>query len=160
MGKKVLTIELKEAESVLNEEGEYEVRYINAEKHPAFLTHRALASGRNDGLTKSSLISELVRLNAMTDESGDIAPEKLTEEQAEGLDAERYLPVIYLGLKGANKNFKLSYEEFQDRYHADLTQILTDYSELIEGYISEDPNAFKKGLEKSTSKKSKKASKK
>jgi hypothetical protein len=151
MGIKIHSIELKDYE-VVEVEGEFEKRYINPKKYPAFLTHRALAKGRNQGITNSSLISELLKLNSLSGEDGKINAENISPEQAELLDNEKYLPVIYLGIIGANKSSEMSYEDFLDKYHGDIEQTINDYVALIQPYIQENPNQFKSALEASTKK--------
>jgi hypothetical protein len=153
MGMKVSTIVLKDVEVVELEDGSFEKRFINPKKYPAFLTNRSLAAGRNLGITKSSLIGELVKLQSLSGENGELDMKDVTPEQADLIDAENYLPVIYLGIKGANKSLELSYEEFLDKYHEDIEQVLNDYVDLIMPYLQQNSNEFKKGLEKSTSKK-------
>lgn len=157
MAIKISTIELKEVEIIELEDGSHEKRYVNPKKYPAFLTNRSLAKGKNMGITKSSLISELVEIQGLVGNKGEIDAENLTVEQAEIMDSEKYLPVIYLGIVGANKNLNLSFDEFLDLYHGDFEQILNDYVELVMPYIQANPNKFKKGLEQSTKKKQKKA---
>jgi hypothetical protein len=153
MGIKVSTITLKDVDIVELEDGSFEKRFVNPKKYPAFLTNRSLATGRNLGITKSSLISELVKMRSLTDKDGELDMENITPEQADLIDTENYLPVIYLGIKGANKSLELSYEEFLDKYHEDIEQVLNDYVNLIMPYLQQNSNEFKKGLEKSTSKK-------
>jgi hypothetical protein len=153
MGIKVSTITLKELEMIELENGEFEGRYVNPKKYPAFLTHRSLAKGRNEGITKSSLISELIKMNSLRGKDGEIDTENLTPEQAEHIDTDKYLPVIYLGIMGANKSLDLSYEDFLDKYSGDLEQIMQDYIALIVPYLQQDSNQFKAGLVSSTSKK-------
>lgn len=153
MGIKITAIELKEVEVVELEDGTFEKRFINPKKYPAFLTNRSLATGRNLGITKSSLIGELVKLNGLAGKDGKIDPENLTSEQADLIDAENYLPVIYLGIIGANKSIELTYDDFLDKYQGDIEQVLQDYMNLVMPYIQENSNEFRKGFEKSTSKK-------
>ncbi|MGF3103651.1 hypothetical protein [Rossellomorea sp. DUT-2] len=153
MGIKVSTITLKELEMTQLENGEFEGRYVNPKKYPAFLTHRSLAKGRNEGITKSSLISELIKMNSLRGEDGEIDTENLSSEQAEHIDTDKYLPVIYLGIIGANKSLDLSYEDFLDQYPGDLEQIMQDYIALIIPYLQQDSNQFKAGLVNSTKKK-------
>jgi hypothetical protein len=62
LGTKVSAIELKDVEVIELEDGSFEKRYINPKKYPAFLTNRSLAKGRNLGITKSSILSELIRM--------------------------------------------------------------------------------------------------
>ncbi|WP_078430484.1 hypothetical protein [Alkalihalobacterium alkalinitrilicum] len=160
MGIKVSTIELKEIDVIQLEDGTFEKRFINVKKYPAFLTNRALATGRNMGITKTSLITELILIQGLLGPEDDIDTENLTTEQAEAIDFSRYLPVIYLGIIGANKKLDLSYDDFLDQYHGDFEETLNDYIALVEPYISQNPNEFKKGLEQSTKKKRKKAKRK
>lgn len=159
MGIKISTIELKETEVVELEDGTFEKRFINPKKYPAFLTNRSLATGKNLGITKSSLISELVKMKSLIGDDNEMDIDNLTSEQAEIIDVENYLPVIYLGIVGANKKSELTYEDFLDLYNGDIEQVLNDYMNLVMPYIQENQNEFKKGLEKSTSKKSAKAKK-
>jgi len=157
MGVKISAIELKEVEIVELEDGTFEKRFINPKRYPAFLTHRSLARGQQLGITKTSLISELIKMNQLVDSDGNIDMDNITPEQAEIIDIEKYLPVIYLGVIGANKALQLSYDDFLNLYHADMEKIMIDYIELVMPYIDDNPNEFKKGLEQSTKKKRKKA---
>ncbi|MCP3742797.1 hypothetical protein [Rossellomorea sp. BNER] len=160
MGIKINTIVLKDIEIIELENGDFEKRYINPKKYPAFITNRSLATGRNLGITKTSLISELIIMKGVFPGDGEINIDDIKPEQAVLLDSERYLPTIYLGLIGANKDLELSYEEFLDRYHGDIEQILNDYVGLVAPFVQENSNEFAKGLKKSTStKKSGKAKK-
>ncbi|TLS37737.1 hypothetical protein [Pseudalkalibacillus caeni] len=153
MGIKISSIELKDVEIIELENGEFEKRYINPKRYPAFLTNRALATGKRLGITKSSLFAEIVKLSDVIGDEDEINSDDLTPEQAEVIDADKYLPVIYLAVIGANKTLELSYEEFLDKYQGDIEEIVNDYMELVLPYLQQDPNEFKKGLEKSTSKK-------
>jgi len=159
MAIKVSTIELKDVEVVELEDGSYDSRFVNPRKYPAFLTNRALKKGRNMGVTKSSLISDLIQMNSLFKsnqkgkENPEIDLESLTPEQAEIIEAENYLPVIYLGLLGANKNLDLDYDDFLDQYQGDLSQIIQDYMELVMPYIDQNSNEFKKEFENKTKKK-------
>ncbi len=161
MSIKVSTIELKEIETVQLEDGNFESKLVNPKKYPAFLTNRALKRGKNMGITKSSLIGDLVEINALlkghqkeneNGEEGELDIESLTPEQAQVIEAENYLPVIYLGIIGANKSLDLDYDDFLDQYHADLSQIIQDYVELVMPYIDQNSNEFKKEFEKKTKK--------
>lgn len=156
---KISTIELKETEVIELEDGSFEKRFINPKKYPAFLTNRSLVTGRNLGITKTSLIGELIKMNSLSPGNGELDMENLTSEQAELIDTEKYLPVIYLGIVGANKNSELSYEDFLDGYHGDTEQVLNDYLDLVIPYVQQNSSEFRKGLEKSTSKKRVKAKK-
>ncbi|KMM38596.1 hypothetical protein [Guptibacillus hwajinpoensis] len=153
MGTKISTIELKEVEVIELENNEFETRFVNPKKYPAFLTNRSLATGMRLGITKTSLITNLVQMQGLVGKDGKIDPENISEEQAEFIDADRDLPVIYLGIMGANKSLDLTFEEFLDLYHGDLEKLLNDYLDLVMVYLNQNPNEFRKGLEASTSKK-------
>lgn len=152
MGIKIHSIELKDYEVLEVEGGSFEKRYINPKRHPAFLTHRSMAKGKHLGITNSSLLGELLKLNSLSGNDGKIKSKDITPEQAELLDNDKYLPVIYLGIIGASKSSEMTYDEFLDKYHGDTEQILNDYIALIEPYIQENPNKFKASLEESTKK--------
>lgn len=132
MGKKIHSIELKEAEVFEVEPGKYEKRFVNPKKHPVLLTNKALIDGKKSGVP--NFYSALFKLKNLVGKDGEIDLETLSPEEAELIDTDNFLPLIYLGLIGANKSLDLSYEGFLDKYHADTTEVIQDYSAIVSDY--------------------------
>lgn len=150
---KIETVVLKDIE-VVEVDGEFETRYVNERKHPAFLTNAALKKGKQDGYIETSLFSELAKLSFLentTDSDGNLDVGGLVN-----FDEDKILRVIYLGLIGANKKFEYSYDEFLEKYHEGLEDSLMLYANLISSLVSKDPNRFAKEFEKATDKTKKK----
>jgi len=148
----IQTIKLHE---ILIEEinGVYEATEKNHEVCPAMLTNYAIEQGHRQGLIKSSLVSDLFALygsykdhggNMAQAESGAIRdiPEGMVSEMGSLLDETKMTAVIYMGCIGANKAFKYSYDEFLERYHADVSEKMQTYVNLISGLSVNDKNAF------------------
>jgi rubrerythrin len=146
------SISLKELE-VYEENGSFKERYINEKKIPAMLTNYSLKMGKDTGLTKGSLLSDVIKLQAVQEieENPEKAAEALTY-----LDEIECLKVIYLACAGLNKSFDMSFDSFVANYHEDTQTTLQMYATLIKDLVQKDPNQFAKGLKDSTKKKKKK----
>lgn len=127
--------------------GEYEVEITDAEEVPCVITNRALKMCEQLGVTKTSLISDIMSMSssAKIDESGDMAITKTADD-------ERVLAAIYVGYVGGQlmlgKNPDYDYDEFLNRYHADVGQAFSVYQEII----MVEENDFVKEINRSTKK--------
>lgn len=145
---KIVQIELKDLEILIDEEtGEYKKFYKNEKKYPVFLTNYSLSIGKDLGLTKSSLIGDILKLDGIDSD------DKATREEAhEGLDQTKMTKIIYLGFIGANKSIKLTFDEFIEKFHYSFEDIVEMYFTLVIALMSNDKNNFASGLLKSAKK--------
>lgn len=143
---KIQKLTLKEVE-VIEVDGEFEKRFINAKTYPIFLTNWALKKGFEEGLLESSLVSSLAKLMPYMQSENK-------EGMLEHLDEQNMIRVIYLAFIGANRKVEMSYDEFLDKYHLDFIETTTLYVKLISDTISKE-NSFAKSLEQSTKKEKK-----
>jgi hypothetical protein len=146
---KIRKITLKDVE-IKEVNGEFERVYTNEKTYPAFLTNYALKKGKELGLIESSLFSDLLklqglqRLESIDKGLGDIDPSVF-----ESIDETKMMKVIYLAFIGANKNTALSFDEFLEKYHAPLEEMMDLYMNLIADLMSSDKNQFAAALRKS-----------
>lgn len=145
---KVQKVTLKEFE-IVEVEGEFEKRFINAKNYPAFLTNASVKRGYETGLIESSLWEDLLKIKGLQS-----LVEKDDEESAlqvmNMFDEQKLIAIVYLGVVGANKNVDLTYDSFVEQYHYDLAETIEMYASLITSLVSADPNQFAKGLQQST----------
>lgn len=146
---------IKLCEIAINEiEGEFVTQEINNETVPAMLTNYCVEMGYRRGLIKSSLSSDLFALYGTFHQHGGSTepnaegmmelPEGMVADMGSFLDDSKILPVIYMACVGANKNFKYSYDEFLERYHADIKTKMQTYINLIVSLEKTDKQAFAK----------------
>lgn len=150
MGMKIYSIELKDQEIVqVDGTEEFIATFKNKKQYPVFLTNYSLSKGHDMGLLKSSLLSDLLKLESVTKLDSE-------REQAEmimqSIDEQKMLKVIYLAFKGANPSVDLSLDEFLQKYHANYQEKLELYMNIISAAIDSDSSAFAKGLKDSTQK--------
>ncbi|MES5942975.1 MULTISPECIES: hypothetical protein [unclassified Bacillus cereus group] len=143
---KVQTVTLKEFE-VVSVDGEFETRFINEQKYPAFLTNYALQKGKDLGLVESSIFKDLLKFQALdgVNKEGNADLEALGE-----IDQTNMHKIIYLAFSGANPKENLSYEDFLKRFHEPLVESMQLYATLITDVINQDPNQFATAFQKST----------
>lgn len=103
---KIQQVRLKEFE-VIEVDGEYEKRFINEQKYPAFLTNASIKRGFDLGLLESSLWEDLLKvmgLQSLMKETGD--KEKDAEKAMQlmsAFDEQKLIAVVYLAVLGANQ---------------------------------------------------------
>ncbi|WJE51154.1 hypothetical protein QRE66_17800 [Bacillus cereus] len=144
---KIQKVTLKDIEFV-KVDGEYEQRFVNEQEYPAFLTNYALKKGKEQGLIESSVISDLLKFQAL--EGMDKG--KNTDLAAlEKIDQTNIHKVIYMAFKGANPKGDLSFDEFLRKYHDSLAESMELYAKLVVDVISQDQNKFAAEFQKNTS---------
>ncbi|HDR4726952.1 TPA: hypothetical protein QCR01_004839 [Bacillus cereus] len=145
---KVQTVTLKELE-VVNVNGEFETRFINEEKHPAYLTNYALKKGKEMGLIDTSIFNDLIKFQALegADKGKDADLEALGQ-----IDQTNMHKIIYLAFQGANPKTELSFDDFLKKFHEPLVESMQLYATLITDVINQDPNQFATAFQKSTEK--------
>lgn len=148
---KISQVELKDVEFFIDEDGEAKSFSKNEKKYPCFVTNHSLDQGKNQGLTKSSLIADLFKLQGIESKNKDER-----NDAYQGLDQTEMQKVIYLGFIGANKGEKLSFNEFLEKFHYNFEETIELYMDLVTNLISGDKNNFAKGLKDSTKKKANK----
>ena len=145
---KVEKVTLKEFE-IVEVNGEFEKRFINEKKYPAFLTNASVKRGFDTGLIETSLWEDLMKimgLQSVLEKNDDESTMKLMNM----FDEQKLIAVVYLGVLGANRNVDLTFDEFLEKYHYDLAETIELYANLITSLVSKDPNQFAKGLQQST----------
>ena len=151
MSKKIYSIELKEVEILQAEGSEEFVEVVkNKRKYPVFLTNFSLSRGRDLGILKTSLMSDLLLIKNKTDNPNGKTEEDVAADAIADIEESKMLDVIYLAFIGANPKSDISKDDFLQQYHADYTEKVMLYFNIIAAAVSADPNAFSKGLEKST----------
>jgi len=151
MAKKIYSIELKEVEILPVEGSEEFVEVVKKQrKYPVFLTNFSLSRGRDMGILKTSLMSDLLLIKNKTDNSNGKTEEDVATDVIADIEESKMLDVIYLAFVGANPKSNMTKDEFLQQYHADYTEKLMLYFNIIAAAVSADPNAFSKSLEKST----------
>lgn len=144
---KVYSIELKDVEVLEDEEtGEFKRFYKDVKKYPVLLTNFSLSRGKKWGLTKSSLIADIMRL-----EDIDSDDKESRNKSFEAVDATEMQKVIYLGFIGANKSTELTFDDFLEKFHYSLEETIELYVGLITNVMGDESNNFAKGLKNSTS---------
>jgi hypothetical protein len=146
---KIQKVVLKEA-VVFEENGEYKRVFQNEKAYPAFLSNASLRYGKQTGLLESSLISEVIKMQGLQ-KALDNQSSEFDANAAQSIDETNMLQIIYLAVRGANKNLDMTIDEFLERYHASFEETIELYSNLIMDVMSSNPNAFAKGLKDSTS---------
>lgn len=141
---KIRKITLKDVEYKEIEDG-FEPVFTNEKNYPAFLTNYALKKGKENGLIKSSLFSDLLQFSNVEKE-GEVDPSIF-----ENISEAQMLQTIYLAFVGANKSTELTIDDFLEKYHAPLDETIELYMNLIMDAVSSDPNKFADELKKSTS---------
>jgi hypothetical protein len=150
---KIEKVILKESE-IVEIDGEFRTISKNERTVPCVLTNYSLKQGRELGLLKGSLVADVMKLIPLTKlESID---DVLESDSIKELDEVEMMKVVYVGCRGANKNFELDFDEFVSQYHESYEVTLVLYVNLIASLIQKDPNQFAKGLQKSTKKSKKK----
>lgn len=139
-------------QELVEKDGEYELVEKDKEAVPCVITNRALQLAKQMGVTKTSLMTDLMNL-APSEEKEDV--------QVNDLDDERVLQAIYVGYIGGqllqgNKEPKYNFDEFIERYNAGTVERAVTYNKIL---AAED-NKFAKEVQKSTSKKVQKGEKK
>jgi hypothetical protein len=137
---------LKESE-IVEVDGEYKHVVKSERSIPCFLSNYSLKRGKELGLLRGSLMSDVMKLNALNKiESFEDAD----SETFKDFDEVQMMSVVYLGCLGAKPNLDLSFDEFVLQFHADYEALLTLYGNLLASLVERDPNQFAKGLQKST----------
>lgn len=160
-------------QELVEKDGEYELVEKDKETVPCVITNRALQIARQEGVTKSSLATDLLNLQPadeinMNDlkkiENGKMAPEDANIKLGKfgEVDDLKMLQAIYVGYIGGqillgNKQPKYSFDDFLEVYNADVVERTTLYMNLL---TDTRKNDFKGEIEKSTSKKVQKGEKK
>lgn len=126
---KIKKIKLYKQRLVDKEDG-YELERFEEEEVPCVITNRALKMCEQLGVTKSSLMRDIMFMssNAVENEDGEMALTTTVED-------ERMLAAIYVGYIGGhlllgNKEPYYSYDEFLDRYNIDLLESFNIYQDL------------------------------
>lgn len=155
MAKKIHVIELKEVE-IVQVEGTEEFTEVvrNKRKYPVFLTNFALSRGYDTGILDSSLISELLKIKKSL--NGSYTKEEQAESVVGHMDENKMMDVIYLAFVGANPKTDITKDDFLMQYHADFTEKMKLYFEIVSAVVNTNTNAFAKGLDQSTAAKEKK----
>ncbi|WP_107838387.1 hypothetical protein [Metasolibacillus meyeri] len=151
---KIETVELSEVEFV-EVDGGWEKKVVSTKRHPAFLTNAAIKRGYDMGILESSLFEDLLKIKGLEilskEQIEGVDEEKQASEFMEVLDEQRMQSVIYLGVLGANKNLGLTFDEFLELYHYQLTDTTKIYANLIVGLLAGN-NEFATALQKETKK--------
>lgn len=152
---KIQKVVLKEFE-VIEVDGEFEKRFINEKKLPAFLTNASIKRGFDEGLLESSLWEDLLKvmgLQSLMKETGD---EEKDAENAMKLmgtfDEQKLIAIIYLAVLGANRKLELTFERFLEKYHYGIAETIELYAILLTDLLSSNPNQFASELQKATKK--------
>ena len=150
---KIFTVELSDRVTRENENGEFEVKYINSQKYPAAITNRSFYLGEQMGLMSGSQMTDLHGVQQVLEAA--IQPGENRENALKGLDHNQSLKVIYLAIIGMNKDLNLTFEDFTEKYHGDVEETTNLYTDLVLETVSEglSENNFAKGLINSTKKK-------
>lgn len=157
---KIQSVKLNDIE-IREVDGEFEEIEFNHQTVPAMLTNYAIERGHAMGLIKGSLVADLIGLYASyasnggsmeppTDGSQMQMPIETLNEMGSMIDDQKITAVIYMACIGANRNFALSYDDFLIKYHADLSEKLQTYFNLISGLKKSDQNAFAKEFKMAT----------
>ncbi|MBC6973045.1 hypothetical protein H9I32_11855 [Bacillus sp. Xin] len=144
---KIQKVTLKDIEFV-KVDGEYEQRFVNEQEYPAFLTNYALKKGKEEGLIESSIISDLLKFQALEGIDKGNSSDLSAFEKIDQTSIQR---IIYLAFKGANPKTDLSFDEFLRKYHDSLAESMELYAKLVVDVISQDPNKFAAEFQKNTS---------
>lgn len=139
-------------------DGEFEVREINHQVVPAMLTNYAIEQGHRLGMLKTSLISDVLAISeSFVSNGGDPeakgevdVPKGMMNDLKYIIDDSKITSVIYLACVGANRKFEYSYDEFLDKYHADISLKISTYMKLITGLAKNDKNKFASEFKKTT----------
>ncbi|HHL0974717.1 TPA: hypothetical protein ACQUHP_006535 [Bacillus cereus] len=143
---KVQKITLKDVEFV-KVDGEYEQRFVNEQDYPAFLTNYSLKRGQEEGLIHSSILADIVKFQALEGMRKDGKDDVSALEQ---IDQTSIHKVIYLAFKGANPKEQVTFDAFLQKYQDSFAESLQLYTKLVVDVISQDPNQFAAGFQKST----------
>lgn len=143
---KVQKVVLKELE-VKNIDGEFKTQYVNEQTYPAFLTNYAMKKGKEMGLIESSILHDLLKLQAL---QGAKDGEEVNLSALEQIDQTNMHKFIYLAFQGANPKEKMSFDDFLEKFHEPLVESMQLYATLISDVISQDPNQFAAAFQKST----------
>ncbi|MEC1778400.1 hypothetical protein [Schinkia azotoformans] len=148
----IVPIELKDIEIFFDEDTqEYKPYYKNEKKYPAFITNHSLKLGKDLGLTKSSLVGDLFKLQGL-----DSKNQEDIDNAMQSLDQTEMQKVIYLGFLGANKNTDLDFDGFLEKFHCTFEETIEIYMKLVTGLLTQDSNKFADNLKRSVGKKGKK----
>jgi len=152
---KIQKVVLKELE--INEvNGEFESRFINEKKYPAYLTNYIVKRGFDEGLLESSLWEDLVKvkgLQTLANETGDVEKDAENAMNIMGaFDEQKLIAIVYLAVRGANKNLELDFESFLEKYHYGIAETIELYATLITDLLTSNPNQFANELQKATKK--------
>lgn len=147
---KVETVVLKEMK-LIETEDEYEKHYYNERRVPASITNYSLAVGESMGLINSSQIADLADIQELFEAAIDPSADK--EAALANLDVNKMNKVIYLAIIGMNTQIDLTYEDFLQLYHEDVTTTIDTYTNLVLATLTDGINKFATGFEKSTKKK-------
>lgn len=152
---KIQKVVLKEFE-VIEVDGEFEKRFINEKKHPAFLTNASIKRGFDEGLVESSLWEDLLKVMGLQSLIKNTGDEEKDAENAMKLmgafDEQKLIAVIYLAVLGANRKLGLSFEDFVEKYHYGLAESIELYATLLTDLLSSNPNQFAKELQNASKK--------
>lgn len=148
----IQVVELKEIEFV-EVDGEFEQRFVNAKKYPAFLTNASIKRGYDSGLLESSLFEDLLKLKGLeTLVNAANEDEETALEIMSAFDEQKLISLIYLGVIGANRNLQMTLDDFLELYHLSFGETIQLYANLIMSFIG-GSNDFAKGLNAATKKK-------
>lgn len=156
---KIFSVELSDRVTKENENGDFEVKYINHQKYPAAITNRSFYLGEQMGLIKGSQMTDLHGVQQVFEAA--IQPGENRENALKGLDHNQSLKVIYLAVMGMNKDLKLTFEDFTEKFHESIEDTTNLFTDLVLETVAEglSENNFAKGLINSTKKKTEKTEK-
>lgn len=153
---KIQKVILKELDEAIEVDGEFEARFINEKKYPAYLTNYAVKRGFDEGLIGSSLWEDLVKIKGMQSIVEEIKDTGDQEEKGLKLmgafDEQKLIAIIYLAVIGANKKLEITFDEFLEKYHYTLPETIELYAMLLTDLLSSNPNQFAGELQKAAKK--------
>lgn len=152
---KIQKVILKELE-VIEVDGEFESRFINEQKYPAFLTNYAVKRGFDEGFIDSSLWEDLIKVRGLQSVVKEMKETDVDEEKGLQLmgafDEQKLIAIIYLAVIGANKKLQLSFDDFLEKYHYSLPETIELYAMLFTDLVSSNPNQFANELQNAAKK--------
>lgn len=145
---KIFQVNLKDIEILLDEEtDEFKQFTKNEKKYPCFITNYSLKLGSDLGITKGSLVADILKFKGLKSDN-----EEEQEKALQNFDQVEMQKVIYLGFLGANKNTEMNFDSFLEKFHYSFEETVDLYVDLITNLMSQDANKFAKGLKGSTKK--------
>lgn len=158
------TVTLQYFKTIQNSGGEWTREPDREITLPCALTNYALKYGLDNGLLEQNFFDALIgvvkalsQCKFIVDENGELAEVDTIPAVAAGMsiDNMQMIKIIYLGCKGAQPDWDMTFDEFLKGFNQTLDQYVELYMSLVDEVSNSGENSFAEAFHTSTRKQKK-----